>query len=196
MVSPVVIPVNELKTVRALNCVGGGSDYNWSVPLIDLVFSYLCSFDMCPNNCSGRGECKSSNSSNTVECQCSENWKGESCDIPHCTDNCGFPHRGICNASDVRGCSCSPNWQGRSCLFTVLPVTESSSLVNCKGAYFSSCIFNVNHVSDGTWAFISLYFRFFKFYTHVVVVDILRIMERFDMSFATHSWKLGNMVSC
>lgn len=81
-----------------------------------ISFSPHCfySFDMCPNNCSGRGECKSSNSSNAVQCECLENWKGEACDIPHCIHDCGFPDRGVCNSSDVRGCSCFPEWQGRS----------------------------------------------------------------------------------
>ncbi|MBZ3891410.1 Attractin [Sciurus carolinensis] len=74
-------------------------------------FNITYNFDMCPNNCSGRGECKTSNSTGSVECECSENWKGDSCDIPYCTDNCGFPHRGICNSSDVRGCSCFSEWQ-------------------------------------------------------------------------------------
>ncbi|KFO24512.1 Attractin [Fukomys damarensis] len=68
---------------------------------------------------SGRGECTISNGSNTVECDCSENWKGESCDIPYCSDNCGFPHRGICNSSDVRGCSCFSEWQGPGCSIPV-----------------------------------------------------------------------------
>uniref|UniRef100_A0A2R8ZWK9 Attractin n=1 Tax=Pan paniscus TaxID=9597 RepID=A0A2R8ZWK9_PANPA len=87
-------------------------------------FNITYSFDMCPNNCSGRGECKISNSSDTVECECSENWKGEACDIPHCTDNCGFPHRGICNSSDVRGCSCFSDWQGPGCSVPV-PANQS-----------------------------------------------------------------------
>uniref|UniRef100_A0A8C9QUL9 EGF-like domain-containing protein n=1 Tax=Spermophilus dauricus TaxID=99837 RepID=A0A8C9QUL9_SPEDA len=63
-------------------------------------FNITYNFDMCPNNCSGRGECKTSNSSGSVECECSENWKGDSCDIPYCINNCGFPHQGICNSSD------------------------------------------------------------------------------------------------
>ncbi|KAK1337307.1 hypothetical protein QTO34_001933 [Cnephaeus nilssonii] len=81
-------------------------------------------FDMCPNNCSGRGECKISNSSNTAQCECSENWKGEACDIPHCVNNCGFPHRGICNSSDVRGCFCFSEWQGPGCSIPV-PANQS-----------------------------------------------------------------------
>uniref|UniRef100_U3CJA2 Attractin n=1 Tax=Callithrix jacchus TaxID=9483 RepID=U3CJA2_CALJA len=87
-------------------------------------FNITYSYDMCPNNCSGRGECKINNSSNSVECECSENWKGEACDVPHCTDNCGFPHRGICNSSDVRGCSCFLDWQGPGCSIPV-PANQS-----------------------------------------------------------------------
>lgn len=99
-------------------CVGGSSPKLLHVLLcFDLIFSHcFYSFDMCPNNCSGRGECKISNSSNTAQCECSENWKGEACDIPHCVNNCGFPYRGICNSSDVRGCFCFSEWQGR-CFF-------------------------------------------------------------------------------
>eukprot|EP00069_Balaena_mysticetus_P012489 bmy_07674T0 len=87
-------------------------------------FNITYNFDMCPNNCSDRGECKISNSSNTVQCECSENWKGEACDIPHCVNNCGFPHRGICNSSDVRGCSCFSEWQGPGCSVPV-PANQS-----------------------------------------------------------------------
>ncbi|XP_045050721.2 attractin isoform X6 [Desmodus rotundus] len=87
-------------------------------------FNITYNFDMCPNNCSGQGECKISNSSNSVQCECSENWKGEACDIPHCVNNCGFPHRGICNSSDVRGCSCFPEWQGPGCSIPV-PANQS-----------------------------------------------------------------------
>lgn len=98
---------------------------------VDLIFpNCFYSFDMCPNNCSGRGECKISNSSNTVQCECSQNWKGEACDVPHCINDCGFPDRGICNSSDVRGCSCFPDWQGRSffylCFSSSLPHLPSS----------------------------------------------------------------------
>ncbi|XP_019500136.1 PREDICTED: attractin [Hipposideros armiger] len=87
-------------------------------------FNITYNFDMCPNNCSGRGECKISNSSNTVQCECSENWKGEACDIPHCVNNCGSPHRGFCDSSDVRGCSCFSGWQGPGCSIPV-PANQS-----------------------------------------------------------------------
>ncbi|KAG9343990.1 hypothetical protein JZ751_012466 [Albula glossodonta] len=48
----------------------------------------------CPNNCSGRGECRVGNSSEAVYCECEEQWKGEACDIPYCVSDCGFPERG------------------------------------------------------------------------------------------------------
>uniref|UniRef100_F6R4A2 Attractin n=1 Tax=Monodelphis domestica TaxID=13616 RepID=F6R4A2_MONDO len=87
-------------------------------------FNITYSYDICPNNCSGRGECKFSNSSNTVKCECSKYWKGESCDIPYCTNDCGYPDRGFCNSSDIRECSCFPNWQGPGCAIPV-PANQS-----------------------------------------------------------------------
>lgn len=120
--------------------VGGSSAKLIRVLLcIDLIsLHYFYSFDMCPNNCSGRGECKISNSSNTVQCECSENWKGEACDIPHCVNNCGFPHRGICNSSDVRGCSCFSEWQGKSVFLSFFSFNSQnvSSLINCRFTLF------------------------------------------------------------
>lgn len=88
---------------------------------------------MCPNNCSGRGECKIDNSSNSAQCECSENWKGEACDVPHCINNCGSPHRGFCNSSDVRGCSCFSEWQGRSTFYFYFHSTSQyvPSLISC-----------------------------------------------------------------
>lgn len=120
--------------------VGGSSAKLIRVLLcIDLIsLHYFYSFDMCPNNCSGQGECKISNISNTVQCECSENWKGEACDIPHCVNNCGFPHRGICNSSDVRGCSCFAEWQGRNVFLSFFSFNSQnvSSLINHRFSLF------------------------------------------------------------
>lgn len=115
-------------------CVGGCSAKLFQIFFcVDWIFSHcFYSFDMCPNNCSGRGECKISNSSNIVQCECSENWKGEACDIPHCVNNCGFPHRGICNSSDIKGCSCFPEWQGRSFFLFSSNLRYIPSLINCR----------------------------------------------------------------
>jgi len=77
-------------------------------------FPDVCSFNMCPNNCSGRGECRLNNSSNSLECECAKYWKGEACDIPYCTDDCGAPERGFCNFNDTKACVCSAGWQGKS----------------------------------------------------------------------------------
>ncbi|KAF7669209.1 hypothetical protein LDENG_00233290 [Lucifuga dentata] len=63
----------------------------------------------CPNNCSGRGECRAGNSTGSVRCECMENWKGEACDVPYCLANCGFPERGLCQD---KTCVCKPAWQG------------------------------------------------------------------------------------
>uniref|UniRef100_A0A8C5IAJ7 Attractin n=1 Tax=Gouania willdenowi TaxID=441366 RepID=A0A8C5IAJ7_GOUWI len=63
----------------------------------------------CPNNCSGRGECRASNYTGSVHCVCEDNWKGEACDVPYCIDNCGFPERGQCRG---KTCVCGAGWQG------------------------------------------------------------------------------------
>uniref|UniRef100_A0A8B9FYI4 Attractin n=1 Tax=Amazona collaria TaxID=241587 RepID=A0A8B9FYI4_9PSIT len=87
-------------------------------------FNITYNFNMCPNNCSGRGECKLNNSSNALECECAKYWKGEACDIPYCTDDCGAPERGHCNFSDTKACLCSAGWQGPGCSIPV-PANQS-----------------------------------------------------------------------
>ncbi|NXC38354.1 ATRN protein, partial [Penelope pileata] len=87
-------------------------------------FNITYNFNMCPNNCSGRGECKLNNSSNTLECECAKYWKGEACDIPYCTDDCGAPERGFCNFNDTKACLCSAGWQGPGCSIPV-PANQS-----------------------------------------------------------------------
>ncbi|PKU48492.1 attractin [Limosa lapponica baueri] len=82
-------------------------------------FNITYNFNMCPNNCSGRGECKLNNSSNALECECAKYWKGEACDIPYCTDDCGAPERGHCNFNDTKACLCSAGWQGPGCSIPV-----------------------------------------------------------------------------
>ncbi|XP_053556310.1 attractin [Bombina bombina] len=88
-------------------------------------FNISYNLDMCPNNCSGRGECVLTNmSSGAVYCECSEHWKGEACDIPYCVDKCGEPERGKCNVNGTKGCVCHSSWQGPSCSVPV-PANES-----------------------------------------------------------------------
>lgn len=87
-------------------------------------FNITYNFNMCPNNCSGRGECKLNNSSNALECECAKYWKGEACDIPYCTDDCGAPERGHCNFNDTKACLCSSGWQGPGCSIPV-PANQS-----------------------------------------------------------------------
>ncbi|KAM8938952.1 attractin [Pelodytes ibericus] len=86
-------------------------------------FNISYNIDVCPNNCSGRGQCVHSNST-AVYCECSENWKGEACDISYCVDSCGSPQRGECNLNGTKRCDCSAGWQGPSCSVTV-PANES-----------------------------------------------------------------------
>lgn len=64
---------------------------------------------MCPNNCSGRGECHVGNSTASVYCECEANWKGPACDVPYCLADCGFPERGRC---EDKTCLCESGWQG------------------------------------------------------------------------------------
>lgn len=80
------------------------------LPLSPLPFSFL-RINMCPNNCSGRGVCRLANSSDVVQCECEEGWKGDACDVPYCASNCGYPVQGRCQMSDKR-CLCNPGWQG------------------------------------------------------------------------------------
>ncbi|XP_043998689.1 attractin isoform X2 [Gambusia affinis] len=75
----------------------------------------------CPNNCSGRGECRVGNSTTSVYCECEANWKGEACDIPYCLDDCGYPERGRCQG---QSCICKAGWQGPDC-FVSVPANSS-----------------------------------------------------------------------
>lgn len=67
--------------------------------------------NMCPNNCSGHGVCRLANSSDIVQCECEEGWKGDACDVPYCASNCGYPVQGRCQVRD-KNCLCNPGWQG------------------------------------------------------------------------------------
>nr|XP_014016260.1 unnamed protein product [Salmo salar] len=72
----------------------------------------------CPNNCSGRGECRVGNLTGAVYCDCESNWKGEACDVPYCLSDCGWPDRGHC-LQDTKTCRCQPGWQGPGCSVSV-----------------------------------------------------------------------------
>uniref|UniRef100_UPI00398E86D8 attractin isoform X4 n=1 Tax=Pristiophorus japonicus TaxID=55135 RepID=UPI00398E86D8 len=80
-------------------------------------FNITYNINSCPNNCSGHGECQEGTDNSTVYCVCSEYWKGESCDIPYCRDNCGYPDRGKCDLNDTKACVCNDSWQGSDCSF-------------------------------------------------------------------------------
>lgn len=64
----------------------------------------------CPNNCSGRGECRVGNSTSSIYCECEANWKGPACDVPYCQADCGEPNRGLCQG---KSCICKAGWQGK-----------------------------------------------------------------------------------
>ncbi|XP_069016864.1 attractin [Embiotoca jacksoni] len=70
----------------------------------------------CPNNCSGRGECRAGNSTAPVYCECEPNWKGGACDVPSCLADCGLPDRGQCHN---KTCVCKAGWQGPDCAVSV-----------------------------------------------------------------------------
>ncbi|XP_063781410.1 attractin [Pseudophryne corroboree] len=85
-------------------------------------FNISYSIDTCRNNCSGRGICVTENGRSY--CECSEHWKGESCDIPYCLENCGYPDRGECNMNGTKFCVCGAGWQGPGCSVP-FPANES-----------------------------------------------------------------------
>lgn len=65
--------------------------------------------NMCPNNCSDRGECRVGNATASVYCECEAGWGGPACDAPSCPADCGFPDRGHCWD---KTCLCESGWQG------------------------------------------------------------------------------------
>ncbi|XP_064275269.1 attractin isoform X4 [Passer domesticus] len=87
-------------------------------------FNITYNFNMCPNNCSGQGECRLNSSTMAPQCECAERWKGEACDIPYCPGNCGAPERGHCSLNGSRACVCSAGWQGPGCSVP-LPANQS-----------------------------------------------------------------------
>uniref|UniRef100_A0A8C0ZD99 Attractin n=1 Tax=Cyanistes caeruleus TaxID=156563 RepID=A0A8C0ZD99_CYACU len=87
-------------------------------------FNITYNFNMCPNNCSGQGECRLNSSTMALQCECAERWKGEACDIPYCPENCGAPERGQCNPNGSKACLCSAGWQGPGCSIP-LPANQS-----------------------------------------------------------------------
>ncbi|KAK6493674.1 attractin-like isoform X1 [Huso huso] len=87
-------------------------------------FNVSYRINTCPNNCSGRGECRLDSGSGGVYCECAAHWKGETCDIPYCMEDCGFPQRGVCHANTTKRCLCNPGWQGPDCSI-LMPANES-----------------------------------------------------------------------
>ncbi|XP_041323260.1 attractin [Pyrgilauda ruficollis] len=87
-------------------------------------FNITYNFNMCPNNCSGQGECRLNSRTMAPQCECAERWKGEACDIPYCPGNCGAPERGHCSLNGSRACVCSAGWQGPGCSVP-LPANQS-----------------------------------------------------------------------
>ncbi|XP_073729243.1 attractin-like protein 1 isoform X1 [Misgurnus anguillicaudatus] len=96
-------------------------------------FNILYSINSCPNNCSGHGRCSTSNSiSSSVYCECERYWKGEACDIPYCSDDCGSPDRGYCDLTGEKLCVCNDSWQGPDCSLKVPSAQPYWFLPNVK----------------------------------------------------------------
>lgn len=83
--------------------------WNTSVSLFLFSPCLPSRMNMCPNNCSGRGECRVGPSGGQVYCECEDSWKGEACDTPYCQTQCGSPDRGHCQN---KTCVCKTGWQG------------------------------------------------------------------------------------
>lgn len=98
----------------------------------------------CPNNCSGRGECRLGNSSSSSAplCMCEENWTGPACDAPYCSADCGAPDRGRCQN---KSCVCKAGWQGGPSFQAIFGLTVSLS---------SNLIGNVDQVT--MWLLLSI----------------------------------------
>uniref|UniRef100_A0A4W3GLH3 Attractin n=1 Tax=Callorhinchus milii TaxID=7868 RepID=A0A4W3GLH3_CALMI len=82
-------------------------------------FNITYNINACPNDCSEQGVCHVDHVKGSVYCVCNEHWKGESCSIPYCTDECGYPVRGNCDLNDTQSCWCNTGWQGPDCSFPV-----------------------------------------------------------------------------
>ncbi|XP_056616392.1 attractin-like protein 1 isoform X2 [Triplophysa dalaica] len=96
-------------------------------------FNIFYSINSCPNNCSGHGRCTTSNSiSSRVYCECERYWKGEACDIPYCSGDCGSPDRGYCDLTGEKLCVCNDSWQGPDCSLKVPSAEPYWFLPNVK----------------------------------------------------------------
>ncbi|KAI7805305.1 putative attractin-like protein 1 [Triplophysa rosa] len=96
-------------------------------------FNIFYSINSCPNNCSGHGRCTTSNSiSVSVYCECERYWKGEACDIPYCSEDCGSPDRGYCDLTGEKLCVCNDSWQGPDCSLKVPSADPYWFLPNVK----------------------------------------------------------------
>jgi len=67
---------------------------------------------MCPDNCSGQGDCDESDGS----CSCLPGWRGEACQLPACPNNCYG--NGGCNSTSQQ-CSCYDGYTGTDCSISV-----------------------------------------------------------------------------
>eukprot|EP00301_Raphidiophrys_heterophryoidea_P000930 c10462_g1_i1.p1 GENE.c10462_g1_i1~~c10462_g1_i1.p1 ORF type:complete len:927 (-),score=180.30 c10462_g1_i1:83-2830(-) len=87
-----------------------------------------CATKKCPDDCNGRGDCKSG------RCMCRSPYHSgplEACEFIQCPNNCSGPAHGDCNKNTGQ-CQCMPPWTGEDCSVQPCPGTpECSSQGSC-----------------------------------------------------------------
>jgi len=95
---------------------------------------------VCPNNCSGNGNCTTGQFGPT--CQCNQNWSGRDCSTPLCPNSCSG--RGSCVIEgNTTECQCQQYWTGIDCSTP----TGAGCPNNCS--YIGDCVDGVCQCADG-----------------------------------------------
>ncbi|KYQ90676.1 substrate adhesion molecule [Tieghemostelium lacteum] len=87
---------------------------------------------ICPNDCSGNGQCLSGT------CSCTQGYSGNDCSIKQCLNNCTGPEFGTCNDGT---CLCTPNWSSTDCSVRRCP-DDCFQRGTCSGAPLYECTCN------------------------------------------------------
>lgn len=113
---------------------------------------------MCPNNCSGRGECR--DGPYTRVCDCHEGFTGRDCGLQLCGMDCN--NHGVCilYAGGSAYCACDPGWSGPNCTIrTQCPGdgtcsghgTCTSGVCSCQAGWSGdSCSIELGEQHDGS----------------------------------------------